>query len=585
MKNRQLFDKFGVHALIFLVLTVTMGILRCAGVGGGGLTADGAGEDSGGGEGGGASAGDSALFEGGPVSIPVTIAKLDAPDPSNITVDVSGTSNSESVARASSSISLTGNAGALPNPSATPQVYIYNSATAETKITDVKSDGSFAKTTVDGEGPLLVAGYDGTNIGTPIFLKVSEGKYVWFLTNGGQILASVLTEEGGTTYVAARTSLATSLSSPDLAERNRQGRQSGSSDIYSLDIAGVSELKGSLSCVIDEIFVRDGEIVARCGNEFYLYTESSGSFEKKCEIPSPETIMFVDVERDENDVLYTAAATGTGAYVCSTSDGEVTQIDTIDPGCETYSLLMLFIYDGSGQYNGDLIAALDSRNSCLTPVQSQHQMLNMSGNVVSITYTNSYGAEETFQDSVSNESTGSSLTLSKISFTEGDTKSYYQYYEPNTLSSSCTAGSDTLDVIVIQTAGMGGGSPYILDGSLTLQEGSGQSYTSFGHTICDATRTRTVHHVELHSSAKIACFCADDENGNGQLYAYCPSEVEFMQDPDGSEIRQLTEGVEHCNEVKNWRCEDSIVIVGTHSDFTEVQISVPESDPKLEGCF
>lgn len=558
-------QNFDIHRFLRLVLLGALIVLaQCAGA-----------LNQGGGDGDGSAAeGSEALFTGGPVDIPVTIAKLEAPDPSNITVDVSGGGSNLGFRRATSgTITLTGEPRALT----TTQVYIYSSETGETQITDVESDGSFDATTLQGTGPLMVAGYDGTNIGTPIFLKVSEGKYVWYLTNGDEILASVLAEEDGTTVVAVNGSSGSS------ALRKQSGEEA-TTDVYTLDIAGVDELKGNVPCTVDEIFTRGGDIVARCDNDFYLYTEDSGSFEESFSIDSSETISFTDVERDEDNELYTVVGTDAGTSIGKMSNGQVTEIDTLTAGCEEYTLVKLFIYEGSGQYDGDLMAIVESRNTCTTPVQNRHQLLSLTGEVISITLTDSYGAETTYQATVSNESTGASLTLTKILFEEGDTQSYYQYYEPNTLS-SCTAGSDTLDVYSIWSMGMGGSVPYILDGSLTLQQGSGQTFESYGYTICDATRTRSVYHVELHSSGKIACFCADDDDGNGQLYAYCPSEVEFMQDPDGSEIRQITTGVEHCNEVKNWKCDDSIVIVGTHDDFTEVQIVIPEEDPDLEDCF
>lgn len=123
-------------ALTWLVLT------GCGGVISGAETAD----DSG------AGSEEAGLFEDGPIDLPVTIAKLESPNPLNITIEFSDTGTANLFTSSATQTATFTGAGdaddedgrAIHDPSATPYVLVYNSVTGEQNIVEVAADGSFS---------------------------------------------------------------------------------------------------------------------------------------------------------------------------------------------------------------------------------------------------------------------------------------------------------------------------------------------------------------------------------------------------------------------------------------------------------
>lgn len=91
---------------------------------------------------------ESSLFEDGPVDLPVTVAKLDAPVASLIIITISeiggnGDEISELEDGAYYEFTFTGLAGAVADPTATPYVLLQNVVTGDQVIVGVAGDGSF----------------------------------------------------------------------------------------------------------------------------------------------------------------------------------------------------------------------------------------------------------------------------------------------------------------------------------------------------------------------------------------------------------------------------------------------------------
>lgn len=566
-------QKYISWPLFYLLLTLFL--VHCGGAGGLSGSVDGDGESGGSG-----SSGVNRLFEDGPIDIPVTIAKLEAPDPTNITVEIGGDSNLSPTLKNQSAetVTLTGLAGAMPDPTATPQVYMY-SETNGTTLVDVNANGSFAATTLTGTGPFLIAGFDGDQIGTPIFLQISGSRYIWFLTNGDEILGNVLAEDDSTTYVAlAGETLSTSVNAADLLFADSS---EDVTEIQSLDIAGTSEILGTVPCVADEMFAKDSQVMVRCDNTIYSYTADSGKFTENCEINATETIqkMIVDQQLTDDEV-YLGIITDAGAYACKVSTASLTTLDTLSAG-QSYAEMTLFVYLNSGSLNNKLLMSLVASSESGGITTLENLLYDMNGTVIVQSFSSgSSGATYSSEEQVTNESLGVTVSVFNFTYTLGDSGTYFSWHVPKTTTSG-TCAPEANDVTAWVVTSSQYSCPYLLDQSLALKPGSDNPMNA---TVCGSTETRNILHVETHSSAKLICFCATDAAGQGQLYALCPGLI-GTSGPDGSEIIQLTSGSAHCDENKSWTCSDTIVISGKHEDFNEVLIIDPETDPLTADCL
>lgn len=569
-------QKFISWPLFYFLLTLFLA--HCGGAGGLGGSLSGEGES--GGSGGGSGSGINRLFEDGPIDMPVTIAKLEAPDPSKITVEIGGGTNLSPTLKNQSAetVTLTGLAGAMPDPTATPQVYMYSEANGTTLV-DVNSNGSFAATTLTGTGPFLIAGYDGDQIGTPIFLQISGSRYIWFLTNGDEILGNVLAEDDSTTYVAlAGETPSTSVNAADLLFADSS---EDVTEIQSLDIAGTSEILGTVPCVADEMFARDSQVMVRCDNTFYTYTATSGEFTENCSVNSAETIQKIEVNQQlTDDEVYLGIITDVGAYACKVSTATLTTLDTLSAG-QAYTEMRLFVYLNSGSLLNKLLMGMVAESSSGGLTTLENLLYDMSGTVIVQSFTSgSTGATYSTQEQVTNESLGVTVSVFNFTYTLGDSATYFPWHVPKTTTTgACAPAANDVSAWVVTSSQYS--CPYLLDQSLSLKPGSS---TATNATVCGSTQTRNILHVETHSSAKLICFCATDEASQGQIYALCPGLI-GSSGPDGSEIIQLTSGVAHCDENKSWTCNDTIVISGKHEDFNEVLIIDPETDPLTVDCL
>lgn len=131
---------------------------------------------------------DSQLFEDGPVDLPVTIAKLDSPDLTLVTVTVTELASPSTSARfqttATHRFTVTGAAGAAN----TEKVFVYDTATDEQVTADVEDDGSFT-TTIDGAltDTLALSGMNSAES------QVSPPLVITFDDNGNAVIATTNT--------------------------------------------------------------------------------------------------------------------------------------------------------------------------------------------------------------------------------------------------------------------------------------------------------------------------------------------------------------------------------------------------------
>lgn len=119
------------------------------------------------------------LLEQDLVDIPVTIAKLDTPDPQFITVEVQD-----------HEVHLMGNGTAILNPEVNKNVMIHNMSTDEERIGDVTIEGTFDMVAMpmnDASDAIAVMSYDdeAAQMSDPVILHLMpDGVAEWTLTSG-----------------------------------------------------------------------------------------------------------------------------------------------------------------------------------------------------------------------------------------------------------------------------------------------------------------------------------------------------------------------------------------------------------------
>lgn len=586
----------------------------------------------------------SAGFTDGPVDIPLPIAKLEAPDVRKIDVEVGGSGNITSPLptknASTTTVTITGRAGAIVNPATEPQVYILNVETGEAQTKTTNADGSFATFTVTGSiDTIVVAGFDGTSLSVPVFLKIAEGQYIWILTNSGSLINSALISSGATIYMAANGSASSSLT-----KATTKSADSSTSEVIALGIAGTFSSKGVVGCAVDEINTDGTNLLVRCDGTFYLH-DGTSTFNKTCEVAG--TIAEVDYRDDGDGTLYAAMATETSLVLCNTATGATSTLHTLST-CSAYQNIQLNaesgdenisagfatkfqmeggpgsgipgddfgdeMEEGDGSDDGDgggeeIPGDDDGSDDALATFSVYADMtgcsggtagtilVNDQGTVIAMTTDSTTGASRQIIDTVT--AGDYRMTISKTVLAAGGLAGWVdpteasglleKNYDPATIVSSCSSSFSSL---ATYTFGSYFGENLIPDrmpaASVTIYDnGQRSGYTGYPdhYAICSASETETVYDAEIHDSAQITCYCANDESGNGQLFAYCPNKMTDATDPDGSEVIQLTKDNEHCNANQNWTCEDSIVTIDNSGSYSQVRIIVPALDPRLSGCL
>ncbi|MDO8519898.1 MAG: hypothetical protein Q7T11_07040 [Deltaproteobacteria bacterium] len=558
-------------------------LAQCSGVGTtsgtGGIGGD-SGGDSGTGEDGGSSDSGAdgspldettsdSLYSSGPVDVPVPIAKVEAIDPKYVVVAIDG-----------KKLTLTGQAGAVPNPTLSPKVWARDTDLAETVTTDTKSDGSFdaisfTYSSSSFEASIALAGYDGTSIGEPIFLKISEGNYIWVLTNGSCVSTSALTMSENRVYLVLNSDAGCSVTANRSLTRNQSSETS--SDLYTLDIAGISEkVATTTSFTIDQVFADDETVVVRGGNTFYTL-DGSGGFTECCSIDSSETIARVEVEADGSDVPWIAVVSDRTASICSPSLGECeTQVSL----ASNETVLSMAWNETAGMDMGGYSGTIALRTVVTSGSTRTYKTYTYNRETDALTTTSSSGSSGGWQEvgTVSLMKDDLTITLNTTDATEGVSAFSLR---PQTQVGSCTLGSETKKLMAVWTSYS---SNYLLDASLNIR--------SSDNMLCSITKTRELYYAEIHPSAKLVFFCAEDSTGNGQFYAYIPELAVSSRTLDGTEIVQLTEGEEHCTRDKNWKVDPeegttdapagSLVIVDASNPLLpQIRFFDPATDERL----
>lgn len=518
------------------------------------------------------------LFETGPVDIPITIAKLKAPDPKHIDVELI-----ENIIR------LTGEAGALPDDDSCSKVWVYDTVLEQEQTSDKTSGGGFSEITfthASDETPstnMIVACYDGTTIGIPVFLKIEEGHYVWLLTNGAELKDGALSVLSDTVFLVSETDISASINQPAVMKQVSDCSDV-ESNLYSLSLAGEAELVATGCLSIDRVFAVGPEVVIQSGATFYQ--ADSEEFVEACELElnAGETIGKVSMGYDaDNENVGIYVATNEGLYYCSFGESLNQDFSTAIALEDNQEVTAIVVSDDTGTGRGLNVTygLVDT---------STGQLAAVGGSAVAA--IDAFGfVTQSLIDSTP-EDISPTLDLSAMTFTEGLSTDFYSNLANVTRVSSGTAGSSSATGFVIFSDVSG--SYYLLDYEMSIM--SNGTATAYGTTISvdnliDLENIRTIHDIQIHPSGYAVFFCADDASGNGQIYAFCPSLLPASGSPDGSEIIQITEGSAHCDERNNWRVdqdsdEGSLVIVDvSNADAPQIRFVDPTTDPLLAGCF
>lgn len=562
---------------------------------------------------GGSSGGSGALFDGGPVDIPVTIAKLESPDPSHITVSVGTEKN----------VTLTGQAGAIPNPSVTPFVYVINSATGTATIAPVNADGSFAGLDVGATGPFAVASSVddvASQISGPVVLKIDDDTYLWLLTNGDTISSGAVAMVGDTVYLVANNASASENVLPSLFKK----ASTTSSTVYSLGIGGTYGEVGTCDCQIVELAVANETTIARDADGIFYQLDDS-TFEPIFTLDAGETYRFMNIyngEMEDGMNLYMSVATDKNLYMLNLTE-------------ETYDLVYALadnetvLADNWVSHSGDLDTGESIGRTLYYDVYFQTEtatglslslyILNsLDPSDLNPDWSQAWDPDTTFGGTFGSSRGHSSLTgdedaplgdvwYDSFAVQEGeviDTDDdrhdmiVAQYEKPSnsavtldsfTASSLPTCGTLTLGepLVFHEINSSFNDYGYWINGAITVrpcrQSGDTATYTAStalsdfaAFEITEATQTKTVYNIQPHPT--LAFYCALDENSVGQLYAF------FTTDED---ILAVTEGVEHCNADTNWRVDPDthhVVFMNASSslDATQVDFIDPSTDPRFE---
>lgn len=582
--------------------------LSCSGAGGGlsGDDTSGSSDDTGGGTG----EASNDLFTGGPVDLPIPIAKVEAIDPKYVTVRLEG-----------ASLTIEGQAGAVPNPTASPLVWAYQRANDKGRTVVTQSDGSFEAIEFTLESStdtieIALAGSDGEMIGTPIFLRVSDGTYVWILTNGATLTQEALAIENNRVYLVLKTTEENALQK-GTSSRNRPTSPRAAtvtSDLYALDIAGTPQIVASGNINIEQVLVTGSDVLVRDGSSFYCPT-SNGSFESCLTIDSGDQVANVTATDDEDGEQKIAIVSDKKLYFCSRTERSCTTLITFSGGEDID--FMEWLHMPSMSTNSYTAAAGGLNLMVLTSAQGTSSTTIKtyfydSDGVLMRSDVADIGTFADIQGVTLNE-TGQYVLLSKTQLSMAKFNSTGSVsassFRPGTITQTCNADDATSsgDVFLTIQSSLTSQFPYLLDGEATYMfTGStesgctGQSCSNTQAIIfCRATKTRSICHVELHPNAQMVFFSAHDGDGNAHLFVYCPNRLDMSQSTsslgEGDEIIELAEA--EC-QTKNWKVDrepgddegensaGSVVIVDTSTPaLPQVQFIDPYTDPRFEGCI
>ncbi|MDO8519528.1 MAG: hypothetical protein Q7T11_05135, partial [Deltaproteobacteria bacterium] len=513
--------KSWVYLLIFM--------MSCSGVGSDltpgeeGESGDGStGVESGGDTAPGAGAGGSdeetadSLYSSGPLDIPVPIAKVESIDPRHVVVSLS-----------SNRLTLRGETGAVTNVASSPMVWCQHQDSGEIKTTSTNPDGSFPEIEFSSSGIgesafLTLAGFNGTEIGTPVFIKISDNLYVWLLTNGSSVSKNSVTFEDDRVYMVIN------VNGASTSRNLKQASTSSSSYVYTFDVGGIPEILATGNTSIDQLFVTEGEMLIRSGNTFYI-PESSG-FKSIFSIGALETILQVDVESDYSDKQWIAVATDLAAYVCDRTGSctEVADFDALSAPANFQEIVTAtwskYLVGTDPLFFLQLVWQEESSGSTSTSAWN-------------------YEPGDTLEEVVENwgwfwyETDNVDLTgltpgtyVYKGVLKQGTVDNYVTQYRPATWGTSCSgtlSGGNVaeLTATIIQTEG---NFHYLLDAEVTVDTYTPVttgSTTVIKDSVCYAKPTRVVYDAEIHPNMDLIFFCAEDSNGRGQMYTLCVNQI------------------------------------------------------------
>lgn len=529
------------------------------------------------------------LYTGGPIDIPVPIAKAEAIDPKLVTVSISA-----------NRLSLTGQAGAVPNPTVSPQVWARDQTNDEIITATTRADGSFdtIEFTYDGSSvttSIALAGFDGTNIGAPIFLKVTDNVYIWLLTNGSTVTDGTLTVEGNRVYLTTHeSSSSTAISKP--LPRQSSGI---TSSLYALNVGGTAEQIATGDISIDQVFVTNGKIIIRSGKDFY-FNNSAGEFGLCCSIDTEQEITQVDVEEEPSSgIQIMAVSSQNEMFVCWRygSLGECYRILAIEETQRIpYFQLVFFDSLGSTSVGDNVYVQVIVETTTGSGTTLEGRLFSWNGQVSDTLLTTQSGINYTVDELVTLDN-GSTLFVTRALLKKGASGDIFSNLQPVTNASGCAAGSslngsEEMGAMMLVSSN---GKNYLLDASLTMDTSTSPA------TLCSASKTRTIINTEAHPTGQLVIFCADDDNSNGQLYAFCAkdlnsSSVSIANLPTTGNVVQLTDGSEHCTAEKNWKVDraagtdgnasGSVVNVDlSNPSAPQIRFIDPGSDPLLADCL
>lgn len=557
------------------------------------------GEDSSG-AGGSSGSSSGSLFEGGPISIPVPVARLEAPDPTRIVLSIGDTK-----------VSIAGLSGAITDPTASPLIWVWDDELAIQQTGAVRSDGSFTTITftysqASDARSLAVAGYDGTTVGTPIFLKISSDDnnnitYLWRLTNGATVVQSAVSMENNTVFVVSE------LTDPSTSVNTQLRRATSTqttSYLYALNVGGVAQTIASGPIKIDQILVDESQIMVRSGTSFY-YPNASKGFSFCCDVDSAEEINHVTSGLDDNAYQVLGVATDRAYYLCSKRTATCDEIHTLGSNEEYISSLFLQNSQTSQQL---IFVHYSQKNGSV--FNARGVIFDTSGNPVDSVGLAALPVVDDFlgasyQD-INNSRAGikgdtiSIINLYKMDYTEGGSGNDFSFsyptptYVPST--STQTPGSETISILTAQSSinnvlGDGDDILYPLDSLFTFRQNSDGGDPL---TLLSVTPYREIYGVEVHPSGRLLLFCSKDSSGHGQIHAYCPSLVDTSSTEfPGEEIIQLTFGDETCTPFKNWKIDiespdntwAAAVIDLSDPPLPQIRFIDIFNQPELAGCF
>lgn len=535
------------HLLKFVCFLALTLVLACGGVGGTSTSVGNPGADDPGSEGGGPTELES-LFGEGPVDLPVTIAKLEAPDATKISYSVrAGT------------VTITGEAGAMTDDPRCGFVYIFNASTLTVVIVTVNPDLGFTATDIAGsEGQsIAVACFDGdSTIGLPYIVNIEgsngEDSYIW-LTNSNVLHSTATTASNGRVYMVTDV-----LSSEESTDSSLiKAAEDTSSTVYTLDVGGTYDKLVEHSAAIHEIFATDEATIVRSSNTYYIVED--GALTELMVVDAAETIQQAAISPYGG--YYFAVVTDAAFYVVDIRS-VTAKLAATSSGFTLYTVVTFAANESFGSFDWYSSGGMDV---IFVTEQTDDEPLIVTLGVYDYddSWTDSWANKNLINDvtdgkvameTAINES--SVIILEKIALTVGNKSSTgkWDVYEPQTLNEFDSANPDpavgltvrTVDVFTI-TGSVADGGIYMLNAEITQQDGMG------GRTLTSITTTRTIYDVELHPNGKMAVMCAEDANELGQLFVYSQlSTGTFLQLTGTTEN---TSNVEHCNEDKNWKID------------------------------